>query len=400
MQAKVKKLKLGGNDGFGGNLKEELAANFNATFMSDRVDMTIAWPRYLKLCEMMREYRELHRELETCSLLRAAEMVQDADSVKDHGKAIDEYIGHFCGWDLAKYDMCWSELPVDIHKTFHDAYDLMKKHNLLRSMFKSLGDLTDFKEKIKDENISPQNRIHSIVAITGVDWAPFPHKFNIGRATTIVGVGKNTYKWLMGFINQFYVQTINIWKHVREPDIDVDEFVRTIVVSLEQLGKIPELSRCKLALRKVRESMDKFKENFSGYYQNFIDTGDSTSMLHEFVVDVSRDNGTADPETVRQFNVLMTFTRKQIELRKQNDPSLAAQLSKFEQTMNRAESVVDSKIAASMSAPAQPPPANRPRPSAAAAAANPHSDPALQGLSADQLAEFIESDKPARRPRK
>lgn len=397
MRARVQKTKIGLGDD---SMSSDLSGLFNNVLMGELVDLNLAWPKYVRLRNGIQQYIDLHTRLAACPLLARPEMASARPSVVAHSAALAELHEGYCRMDLTDYEGNWDLIEKSQHEAFHAKYEELKRHTLLKGLFRSVASILDYKPDFTDTNRSPQARLGFVLSMPGMDWAPFPHEFNYGHALMIDGIGKNTYAWLATYLLDYHNIVIALWKTTQEPDIDVDKFSAVINEMADKLQTIPEISRCKQAINVIRSSIGLFKNNFSVYYSNFIDTKDSSSIMHEFIIDVTEANGKGNPELTRQFRSIINFFRKQTELRATNDPQLQKAMSTINRVIDRTEEATNNKIGQSVrkdtidkTEPARKAPAPRAAPEETST--NMAARAAAADMSADELAEFINgSSKP------
>jgi hypothetical protein len=100
-----------------------------------------------------------------------------------------------------------------------------------------------------------------------------------------------------------------IYKAVASPDIDVEAFSEVIMRSISQLEGVPELNRCKKAFDKIKQSVGLLVGNFDGYYKDFIQSQNVSSIMENFIFDVSK-GAKSDPQESRQFRAIIQYYRK------------------------------------------------------------------------------------------
>ncbi len=103
--------------------------------------------------------------------------------------------------------------------------------------------------------------------------------------------------------------TYDIYEIVTSPDIDISKFSDIIIQSIQQAKKM--IPRANRAFRKIEDSVELLKNNFQGYYKDFISTKNPTIILENFILDCSKENGDdVDIELARQFKKIVMFYQK------------------------------------------------------------------------------------------
>lgn len=98
-----------------------------------------------------------------------------------------------------------------------------------------------------------------------------------------------------------------IYRTITSPDVDVKKFSEVIINSMSKLKKA--LPRCDKAFRLIQESVDMFEGNFDGYYKDFVQSQNPSTIMESFVIDVSK-KGNGDLQTVMQFRKIINHYRK------------------------------------------------------------------------------------------
>lgn len=89
------------------------------------------------------------------------------------------------------------------------------------------------------------------------------------------------------------------------PDIDVDTMVDYIIEKIRESKK--RIRGCNLAFRKILNSVNLLRSNFNSYYKEYSITKDPTSIVQNFVFDVSENEGNADKKVILQFKRIAKF---------------------------------------------------------------------------------------------
>lgn len=398
-----------------GESRRDLSDALNYVLMGDLVDLSIAWPKYLQFREIVQEYVLLTTEILGSPLLDRRELARARPSLERHLSEINDMIASHMSMDLSDYVGSWNLIEKPMHTEFHKIYNELKKHRVLRGMFASLAQIVDYKDNFNDTTgRSLQSRLGFITSMPGNTWMPLPYELDFGVIMTISGIGNNTHKWILDVLSSYNRIVKSIWNLTQSPDVDVDEFVKSLEGSLDSLTSIPELSRCKAAFGLIKSSLGMLRDNFGAYYKNFVDTNDPNTILHEFVVDVTNVSGkTQSPQVSSQIRTIIKFFHKQAALRASSpnaDAKSVAMMKKMETIANGLfgstpdesgdTAAVDDKLSksaradaiaeAAQSAPQRAGRATRVRSSAAAAAAAPpREERPTDSMTAEELEAYI-----------
>lgn len=101
----------------------------------------------------------------------------------------------------------------------------------------------------------------------------------------------------------------SIYDQLMTADINIKDFKVLISSSLDTIQKLPELHRCKDAFNAIKKSLDMFECKFGEYYGDFMETGDSTIIMQNFIVDVA-DSTNSSPTVTMQFKKIINYYEK------------------------------------------------------------------------------------------
>lgn len=121
---------------------------------------------------------------------------------------------------------------------------------------------------------------------------------------------KDQQHYLLYFLHILYKKTINIVELITSPDIDIDQFSEVLVSSISKLRQ--QLPKCGKAFNKIENSVNMLKGNFSGYYKDFVSSGNPGIIIENFVTDVSNDQK-ADAQTTMQFRTIINFYKQRMK---------------------------------------------------------------------------------------
>jgi hypothetical protein len=173
--------------------------------------------------------------------------------------------------------------------------------------------------------------------MAGAEWFPFPFSnLNFKQVFTQNAERENTLRLLMIVLHRVYDLTYKLWQETVSPDVDVDSFVEVIMNNMDEIKKrAPELNRCGKAFKKIADSVQLLKTNFNTYYRDFIETKDSTVMMQNFILDVSK-NVNSDPEVMREFREIIKYYKK-LAKQQPNNPKMKALFDKVSESFSQLE---------------------------------------------------------------
>lgn len=297
-----------------------LSDMFNQMLGTGAINLNIAYPRYLRMKELSEK------------LIRLIDVIGKSPYIAYH-EDMAPVRDDFARWlpiaradhdrlfrcDLTDFQWDLSAVDEGLKSQFAELYTEAKKSTLINTFITILDNLIPHKRHIADVNSITPN---FILLMPGVDFCPLSFtRLNFKRIVE-TQPGEGTVRFFLMVLNKFYEFTMSMYNEVTSPDIDVDQFVRMIESSMDQLQSRPELHRCRKAFAKIKESVHMLKNNFNNYYRDYLSTKDSTIIMQHFVLDVSKETS-ADPETIRQFRQIISYYRKLAQQQKHN-PKLNA----------------------------------------------------------------------------
>lgn len=287
---------------------EGLAEMFNQMLGAGSVNMTIAYPRYKKIKGLCEQLVKLFELLAASPFMRAyTEFSPEKKQIEDFCGESRRCIADIFNMDFSDYEWNLTLIEDELRKSFTEKYEQMKKSDLINTFIVMCDRLVMYKKNF----INLEKLNHKfITCMAGAEWKPFPFTdLNIKSIFSLAGIGENTIMFFMTILNKAYELSRSLYEEIQSPDIDVESFVEVIVSNLDEIQKRPELSRCHKAFQKIKDSVDLLKDNFTGYYRDFVATKDSTIMMQHFIIDVSKSTD-ADPQVTQQFRTIISYYRK------------------------------------------------------------------------------------------
>ncbi len=128
-------------------------------------------------------------------------------------------------------------------------------------------------------------------------------------------------KYILIWLNLIYISTLEIYNVSTSPDVDIERFSEILINAITQVQRQPELHRCNKAFAKIKNSVGLLQNNFSGYYKDFIQSKNPSTIIESFVIDVS-NNESADAQTTREFRKIIAYYSKVSHQSKVRDPKV------------------------------------------------------------------------------
>lgn len=139
-------------------------------------------------------------------------------------------------------------------------------------------------------------------------------------------------------IAKAYINSYVIYRNITSPNINVKEFAQKLVGKLSDLESHPELSRCKDALKKIRDAVDMLEDNFEEYYKDSVQSRNPNLIFENFILDVSKSQQT-DLKIIRQFKDIIKFIRKHSQKLPAKDPRIAQMFDILTENINSTENL-------------------------------------------------------------
>lgn len=267
-------------------------------------DFAIVKPKYDNL---IKQYKKMARALNLFCTLPALESL-----IKDQQTSIDE-IKNFSTQLNNLVDEKEAKTPDDVFKFYNE----LKEHELtnnfiitfsiLRPYQKSLED----KDKLSDRFIKTSSGI-SFKLLSFTD-------FNFKAMYLLDEMNDQLSKVVLGIFHHIYILCGEVYKVKTTPDVDINNVVNVLMANLQQIKK--QVPRCNEAFRELEKSVDLLKDRFGNYYKDYVQTSNSSTILENFVVDVSSNVKNSSKLTF-QFGRIIKFIREKSQVARQNNPQL------------------------------------------------------------------------------
>lgn len=313
---------------------ENIAEMFNQMLGAGSINLTIAYPRYLRMKLICEQLIKLFEMLSASPFMIAykefAVQKEEIDAFTTRSRKAMSEIFHV---DLTDYAWNINLVDEELKKHFQIAYEAMKKSSLVNTFIVMCDRLIKYKKNFVDLNKLNHKFINTM---SGTEWCPFPFTtLNIKYIFALTSISENSIRFFMTVIGKAFELSYKLYDETQTPDIDIDQFVDIIMSNIETIQKQPELHRCRRAFQKIKNSVMLLKERVGSYYRDFIATKDSTIMVQHFILDVSKQTD-IDPRVTAEFREIINFYRK-VAQDKINDPKVKILFDKVTESFNDLE---------------------------------------------------------------
>ncbi|CAB5394963.1 unnamed protein product [Rhizophagus irregularis] len=285
----------------------------------ESISLHVVYPKYETLCSLSTKFIEILNVLYRSSVLSKFD-----DSMKERlGGYVQELreLSHltFTAPDIRPY---LPELPLQLNMTlgvedfskvpppiggqFRKTYLSTKKSQLVNTIIVTCKNLVTHRSYLSDANKLCDQ---FLTGNAGLSYAPLPNLpgLNFKQIYISTRLDENDRRLLLLVLNKLLVCSYDVYKLASSPDVNVDEFVEVIKTSIEEVRR--HLPRCEMAFDKILTSVDTFKENFEKYYHDYIVSNNPTSIMENFIFDVSKTSDLS-PDMTRQFQQIIAYYRK------------------------------------------------------------------------------------------
>lgn len=297
----------------------------------ETLNMSIVYPKYKHMRDQL-----LSSIVKLLSFLENAlkQSKVPFDEVTTFRTQIEAWIETGFNIDLTDFEWDLNAVDDEVKKRFSAQYSQNKIHPLMNTLIKIYDSLLPYQKHI--ENVDALSW-KFIINMAGVDWSPLVFtKLNLKNLFICANdANKRLY---ITILSKLFTFTRQVHTNAVSPDVDVDQFITVLEDNMEQMQKkVPELARCKKAFGKIKESIGLLKDRFNGYYRDFVETKDSTIMMQNFILDVSKESN-SDPQTLQEFRKIIEYYRKMSQQNKSSkDPKMQALFSKLSDTFKEIE---------------------------------------------------------------
>jgi hypothetical protein len=199
----------------------------------------------------------------------------------------------------------YNKLPPEVIEKFTSVFSSVKKCSLVNTVIVTCKNLVAHKKSLED---AKKLKDRFLTKMAGSLFYPLPDLgLNFKQLYIDDRLGPSDRDFVLAVLHKLYAVGHDLYEAVTAPDIDVNDFVEVIMGSVSKVrGQIP---RCDEAFDKIVESVDLLKGNFGGYYKDYAASGNSSIIMENFVLDVSK-NTKATPRVTAQFRKIISHYRK------------------------------------------------------------------------------------------
>ena len=152
--------------------------------------------------------------------------------------------------------------------------------------------------------------------------------------------------FILTIISRLFLNSKKVYDFYVTPDIDVDVIRERVMETLDSIKDVPELSRCKNAMKAMSSSMNLFNDNINDYFKSFIQTGNPITFMEEYVVDVINNQETKNPKLLFELSQLRKYLSRIGNDNKKVSPKIREMLKKIGEKLDEVDNVVNQNMKA------------------------------------------------------
>jgi hypothetical protein len=292
--------------GPGEGIETELSSITNQLLGIGLPNMDFAYPRYIRIYTYCESLIQLFEAVAGSPYMKMnKEAVGHAKEIKTFCENCRNELGTLL--HLEDEGLSKNTLSTSVITTFKVTYDKLKSSQMVNAFIIMCNRLIPDRDSIGDETKLCHKFIFSL---PGIEFCPFPFtSLNLKIVLSYPNLDNNIFEFFLLVLHKAYILSYKLYQEKQAPDIDISKFASLLVDAMKGLKKVPELQRCNKAFSRIEQSVLMLQTNFNEYYKDFLETGDSTIIMQNFISDLMKD-GKGDAELTREFRVILMFYQK------------------------------------------------------------------------------------------
>jgi len=195
-------------------------------------------------------------------------------------------------------------IPNDVCCDFVRIFEESKKCIVTNIAILTCKNLIPFKNQLEE------NKDYFLIEHSGISFCPLPDLHvdfkHLYIDDTLSEDGK---AMILTVLQKLFSIGHDVYEAVTSPDVDVNEFSELVMESIAEVRK--KIPRCNEAFDIILKSVDMLKDNFNGYYKEYMSSGNPAIIMEQFVLDVSQ-NAKSSAVVAQQFRNIIKFYRSQM----------------------------------------------------------------------------------------
>ena len=291
---------------------QELTELFQQMIDPNKADKEVIFPKYEKLSSKI---VMVARYLSTLATGPVAKTFTDVDfeTINEKGEEILTNVKSFsCTMD-------------NINEHWADFKDCMsiKEIIMLQSYLAEYKQYISDKDNLSDHWIKRMPMGTKVLKFSNLDLYLL---WNDPRMT------EELKKYILTVFNGLYRASLEVYQINTSPDVDIERFSEVLTEAIAKVQQVPELNRCRTAFKKIRESVDLLQENFNGYFKDFVQSQNPSTIIESFIIDVSSQQQSS-PQLTREFRQIIRYYQKMSNQNNVKDPNIKKLFSALDDRM-------------------------------------------------------------------
>lgn len=225
----------------------------------------------------------------------------------------------------------YAQVPRDVIVRFNEIFALTKSCSIVNLIIVTCKNLIAYKHSLSDPGALKDRFITKSAQMS---IAPLPDSsLNFKKMYIDDRLTPEDKMYILTVLYKMLKISHDLYDAVTMPDVDVDEFVRMMMSSIDEVKK--HIPRCDQAFNKIIESVSMLKGNFNEYYKDFTASGNPTIIIENFVIDVAKTN-TSSPQVTMQFRKIIDHYRK-LTAQQASDPRLRSLFQRVDDNFRELE---------------------------------------------------------------
>jgi hypothetical protein len=290
----------------------ELTELFQQMIDPNKADKEVIFPKYEKLSAKI---TMIARYLSTFATGPVANTFSDVDfeTINKKGNEILTNVKSFT---------CTMDNINEHWAAFKDCMSI-KESIMLQSYLSEYKQYINDKDNLSDHWIKKMSMGTKVFKFSNLDLYLL---WNDTRMT------EDLKKYILTVFNGLYRASLEVYQINTSPDVDIERFSEVLTEAIAKVQQVPELNRCKTAFKKIRESVDLLQENFNGYFKDFVQSQNPSTIIESFIVDVSSKQKSS-PQLTREFRQIIRYYQKMSNQSNIKDPNIKKLFSALDNRM-------------------------------------------------------------------
>lgn len=275
---------------------------FNQMTGCSNAEPEIIIPKYSDILDNLKKYVKIYQTLinfsEVKNIINIEEFEKFIQSIKD---IIDKYT-------------LTDEIKTNSNK-LNESYKELKKENIIQMIIVTSGNLNRYKVNLEDKNNLKDDFIKRD---PGLSLCPLKFSSLDLKILWTTDISNMAKTFVLSILSHSLTLGVIIYNLISSPDIDIKEFSRVLLDSIEIMKK--QVPRCDKAFNIIADSVNLLENNFDKYYKNSIEANNPSIIIENFIVDVSISQKDSASVT-HQFKKIIMFMKKKTA--NTNDPRVS-----------------------------------------------------------------------------